>query len=990
MSVGRNDTTISKMFILSLQSSFLAEAAAVHRSFTADPAISPWLLAPGVILVGAMILLLYRAQRRAASHRLVAVLTFVRLALIVLTFALLFRPVWVWSQISSNPPTLWVLIDQSQSMAQVDRQATPAEQLHWADALGSVDHGKTFSHLDSSIARLSAFHDDLPNLRKELAAPSQASGNLAVEQRIARADDWVDRLNSTLDGISRSVGRPTPDLRDLLIDARSASKHLRETIAAPAARPTSRDRASDAVWQRLSSVLENLFVQVQPVARQADDNFVRTLAGDSNAKTALQKIADSRRADLSFAALMKIPRMREALASHRTGIIAFGVEPKVLRADDGIDPSAAIKSAVEPIDSATDLAGALRFVSDRIEEGDPASVLLISDGRQTVGGDAADAAHHLAARGVRVFTLAVGSRQLAPDAAVEAIDAPDWVYKEDTVRLRADLRFDALAGKPARVELSRDGTLMDTQTVTIAGANASQVLTFSDKPPAPGVYSYDVRIAPIDGEAVMDNNSRRLRVAVKQDKLQVLVIEDQPRWEYRYLVNDLKRDARVHLQSVLLEPAQVEKIAPPPAVKASATNDRDEAQLLPQTPQEWAAFDLVVIGDVPPEFLGDEAQKNIARAVRDRGTTLAVIAGPLNMPARYTGTPLADLLPVESSSNWTAKQMADHLRGGFRVLAAPEGSASILNQLGLDEAANVRLWSALPAWYWHSEQTQAKPSASVLWQIGDVTYSSETAASTDNPLSIARRRALLATMPLGLGKVMYLAGDSSWRLRQVDGQNVHERFWGQVIRWAAGSDMPAGGKLVRFGVDRSQAVVGQTIQVSARALKPDFTPLMQSSLQVVARSTGKVFAEARMQDSPQTPGLYHGQLTGLAAGSYELELQGTEVEKLLAADSSANQKTLSIDVVPQSLVEHQNINPDRSALAQIAGEGGGIAVDAEYADVLAEFLPTSRREQTSTRQLGLFGDPHSPTTRAAHWGFLALFVLLISTEWVLRKIGGLV
>jgi len=41
----------------------------------------------------------------------------------------------------------------------------------------------------------------------------------------------------------------------------------------------------------------------------------------------------------------------------------------------------------------------------------------------------------------------------------------------------------------------------------------------------------------------------------------------------------------------------------------------------------------------------------------------------------------------------------------------------------------------------------------------------------------------LATMNVGVGKVMFLSGDATWRFRQVNGQNYHERFWGQVVRW---------------------------------------------------------------------------------------------------------------------------------------------------------------------------------------------------------------
>ena len=54
-------------------------------------------------------------------------------------------------------------------------------------------------------------------------------------------------------------------------------------------------------------------------------------------------------------------------------------------------------------------------------------------------------------------------------------------------------------------------------------------------------------------EVVKENNFQTFRVSVKDDKLHVLLVEDQPRWEDRYLANYLKRDNRVQLQQVLLE-----------------------------------------------------------------------------------------------------------------------------------------------------------------------------------------------------------------------------------------------------------------------------------------------------------------------------------------------------------------------------------------------------------------------------------------------------
>src|SRR5262249_50536929 len=154
-------------------------------------------------------------------------------------------------------------------------------------------------------------------------------------------------------------------------------------------------------------------------------------------------------------------------------------------------------------------------------------------------------------------------------------------------------------------------------------------------------------------------------------------------------------------------------------------------------------FDLVVIGDVPPEFLSAETQANLARAVRDRGTTLVTIAGPLNMPGRFTGSTLADILPIESSSSWSGSELSEHANKGYIVVPAPEGGASILSQFAVDPASNARLWSAVPLWFWQSQQTQAKPGASVLWQIGDRAGGAATTKDNSDPLAGARKRALL-------------------------------------------------------------------------------------------------------------------------------------------------------------------------------------------------------------------------------------------------------
>ena len=113
-------------------------------------------------------------------------------------------------------------------------------------------------------------------------------------------------------------------------------------------------------------------------------------------------------------------------------------------------------------------------------------------------------------------------------------------------------------------------------------------------------------------------------------------------------------------------------------------------------------------------------------------------------------------------------------------------------------------------------------------------------------------------------------------MRQVDGANLTDRFWGQVIRWVVQSDLPAGGKFVRFGTSKPRYIAGDAVIVTIRLSKEDYTPRTGETFKVIARAvtpkdpmTGKVeggsiIATADAVEAPESPGLYRATLNGLS------------------------------------------------------------------------------------------------------------------------------
>jgi len=173
-------------------------------------------------------------------------------------------------------------------------------------------------------------------------------------------------------------------------------------------------------------------------------------------------------------------------------------------------------------------------------------------------------------------------------------------------------------------------------------------------------------------------------------------------------------------------------------------------------------------------------------------------------------------------------------------------------------------------------------------------------------------------------------------------------------------------------------------------LGEDYTPLRGQKLRAVARTGGKAVAEAELAELPDAPGYYRASLGGIPAGQIELALTGDSAEKLLAGDAAVAQKTLAFDVQSHLSVEQRNVNADRAALARLAEAGGGAALDAAHANVLADHLPKLNYTTENVEEVGLFTDPSHRNTRLSHWVFLAVFAAVASAEWIIRKAAGLV
>jgi hypothetical protein len=609
-----------------------------------------------------------------------------------------------------------------------------------------------------------------------------------------------------------------------------------------------------------------------------------------------------------------------------------------------------------------------------------------------MGPDPGPLARLLLARGTPTYTLCIGSGFNSPRVRIEAINAPTWIFKHQKMHAVALLSMRDLADHPVKIYLYRDGKLIDTRTLLATSRRSMRTVRFSDTLNSPGVYRYRLRVGRIAGSLFHGRVQKSFRVTVRRDKLQVLLVDNQPRWEYQYLVNYFSRSGRVHLQAVLLHPAQIQGVAPPKSVVASPSNPLYTASALPAGKKAWGEFNLIILGDIPPRSLSTADQQALTYAVETQGSALVLIAGQNYMPGAWRGSDLAGLIPVKLKPSWAPGVLREQERSGFVPLLTSEGVESELSDLGIDRSRNNRLWRDMPRWYWHSPFTDARSDARVLWMIGSA------GENRSSSLVGEHQRALLVTMSAGAGRVLYLASDQTWRMRSDDGHNVEKNFLSQLVRWAVGTQLPIGGKWVRFGTNRTHYRFGQTVHVRARILHSNLLPDAHLQFRVQARlihshlspdQVGAVQSSA-MVATPGSPGFYSGVLTGLEPGSYSITLKGDQVAKKLDDDPTAVNRNEIIRIRARKNVEMLDPAADPRAMEQLAAAGGGVMVKGPAFSILGDVMPPQKHTLRSVNTIGLLVSPHSAGTTALEWILLILFAGLAATEWAIRKSRGLI
>lgn len=598
----------------------------------------------------------------------------------------------------------------------------------------------------------------------------------------------------------------------------------------------------------------------------------------------------------------------------------------------------------------TDLSVALEEAGRR----DPDFVVLISDGRHNRGDSPIGPARDLGARGISVYPIGVGSSDEPLDLGVLDVQVPATAYEEDGLQGKIVLKLGVPSGTMVRLSIAlpiaaEAGDAPDdivwrheVDSATLGSSRTVEVPFVLPEHTLPrGRPRLVAKVEPVAGEASTSNNRLDFLVTVKKRELRVLLLDGRPRWTWRYLRKLFERDEKVHVNAVIagLDPDR-------------PTLPRGDCDgCFPNTREELETHDLVIVGDLDPKFLNAE-ERGWLRDFVNSGGGLIFVAGRRGHTARFADGEMAPLLPVRFVELEVEKLAPRRLR------LTPSGKRAPSLSLVEDPDENEAIWELLRPIRW-VQRAESLPGADVWVET--------------KPGGREAAQPVLVHKRFGRGNVLYLGIEESWRWRYKIADLYHSRFWSQQVDYFREEDFAVQMQGLALDTDRATYGVGEVVHIRARRIEEagreqSTTPLTSTELW----KDGTKVRDVSLA-SPETSGsVQQALLENLEPGRYELRLG--------PAAETGESLGLPFDIRAPEANEDLFLAWNEDLLARLALVSGGTYLREERVQELPGLLEKASawRRHAESRPL------------LSGWSILAILLLLLTTEWLLRKKAGLI
>ncbi len=650
-------------------------------------------------------------------------------------------------------------------------------------------------------------------------------------------------------------------------------------------------------------------------------------------------------------------------------------------------------SEISATQEGTSIAESLEALRTQGNEGQLASVVLLSDGRDHSGQSLKSIAEEFKRMEVPIHTVPIGSSSAPADIVIKDVVAQRGIRHQKPVKAEVTLGSAGFEGTRIPIRVFHDGSPVAMKDIEVQGGR--QVVELEWMHEDMGFEEFLVKVPPQEGEEQRTNNELRFGVTVVDKTVDVIYMEASGSYngELAPTTTEYDKPQPIYLKQALDAVPDIEVKAlyskqigqPGPDVGEVAFVDSETGdpvfriqhprQGFPHSIEELRKYDVIINSDIPKERFTDKQLELMERFVLEDAGGFLMIGGITAFGSGgYDETVVDRVIPV------AMEQEHDTQTSTFKPQIPSSAWDHPIMQLSDDASKNRKIWTEkFPKLHGFNEVDRPKPGAEVLLEHPNQN-------SSHGPYVI------LAIQEIGKGRSMAFTPDTTFYwgelFQTIWGEKIdpnkplneancdsryYQQFWANAMRWLGAEKVREEGLPVRVELGTTLIGEGQSVPVTVGLTDRPASGNRGRVVTVEVRHGQKIAQTLKPEFDPDV-GEFQGEIGPLEPGTYRVRARVSDLDR-----ESHDEKLLICQKRAQS--EMNDLRADPKTLSMISNESGGKTLSSKESDSgkLRAALAGTAPVITETKEHPLWDQ----------WIWFAVIVVLLSVEWIYRRIKGL-
>lgn len=656
---------------------------------------------------------------------------------------------------------------------------------------------------------------------------------------------------------------------------------------------------------------------------------------EANTKSAGRRAADDIGSPTRFRQVLNFLTGSQLFARLRGD---FQVSVFTLRRSLGTHPSSTTlgdTSDLAPTHVESPLAGRLQELLHN--DPDCSAVVVFTDGRLTNGPSWQSAIQHANALNVPIFSILAGSTRVPRDLELSNLSVGSVVYVGDTISVTLRLQGTGCGGHPLQVrvrDVETDQTLAE-RTLQVNKDNFDRQIVIDWTAAEAGELQGEIHVAPVPEEANVANNVQPFRITTLDQPVRVLMLADQPSYEFRMLKRTLGRSQSEDTEHAVIGLRTFLQSGHP----EYASTDQHALPLLPDSPQELNKYDVIMWVDAGMNEQSESLQRHVRSRMDHSGCGLVLILGALHGDAPLTDTPWASMIRSRFQDVPTSQPI-----GKAQLSMTPLGRRYPFLRNAM-QSPTVR---ESPI-YWHASCPVSDAGMRVLAE-----YTNPHAAS----------QPAVTHLYVGHGQMLLHTFDSTWRWHANGASEQFAAYWIQTLRFLR-PPATTRSEVTALRTARSEYTEGDAVRlVLTRSVGSGLT--VDEVPAAILSQDSSWEKQIMLRRGPGNESTWQGDVARIPAGTYTASVLASDLPNAVTSFH-----------VGRSDPEDNTVPAWDAGIAKLAQETRGEFYRLDEAHALARDL---KRIQQQSRRTEI----RRPIWNG--WWVMTLLVTALTAEWALRRL----